>query len=56
VSASLSIALVCALAALPAFAAPAPPRDQVVTGTVVDPQGQPIAGAAAWLLSDDFAD
>jgi len=51
---SLCAALVCALATL--TAPPALAATEVVTGTVVDPQGQPIAGAAVWLIPNDFAD
>jgi len=41
------ILLACTLTALPALASAPPGR--LVTGTAVDPQGQPVAGAAVWL-------
>jgi len=53
---SLCIAFVCSLAALPALAAPAPPPGGLVNGTVVDPQGEPVAGAAVWLIPGNLAD
>jgi len=53
----LYAAVACVLAtltALPAPAAPAPGR--TVTGIAVDPQGQPVAGAAVWLPPDAATD
>jgi hypothetical protein len=46
---SLRTAIVCLLATLPAHADPIPPPGPTLTGTAVDPQGRPVAGAAVWL-------
>ena len=45
---SLHTALICALAVLPALAEPVPPPGRVLSGTALDPQGRPVAGAAVW--------
>jgi len=47
--------LVLLLAVFIALAAATPPG-RLLTGVAVDPQGQPVAGAAVWLPPDDLTD
>jgi len=55
---SLLLALVFAAVAAPSasLAAAAAPAGRTVTGTAVDPQGQPVAGAEVWLPPDVATD
>jgi len=48
--------LVAALATLPALGASPTQPGRVMTGTAVDPQGRPVAGAAVWLPPYDLRD